>query len=371
MILLPDAYYEPLLKEDKIYYAWYALPLIFLFSWLIRKVPHLSSSKENLMVALQILPFFILLFFLNKQDQRIILKCEEQDFYLKNCQWDKIIETFPNEKNNFQLINVLNLALAKKGLLGDNLFSYNQHGAKTVLTDWDNTVPQAIALCDIYYHIGDMAVSQKLAFEGMVSSLNNGNVRLLRRLIETNLIFGKYPVAEKYIALLNRTLMYKEAAEDYSRFLYNDAAIEQDSILGEKRRSLVKNDVYAVSSNVLENLEQLALNNPKNDLPMQYLLALCLTNKDLKKFRFMLEEYAKTPVLPRLSKSHQEAVIALEQKKPLFWLQNGVSSKVEQCFRAFDTDMNNQQYGFEERIRSRYGDTFWYYLLFVNIKNRS
>lgn len=368
MIFLPDAYYEPLLHSKKIYYAWYAFLFSFVAACLFRKDKLLSDKKETIALGIQFLPLFVFLCWIQVKDERVVRETVKQDYYLRRNQWDEIIKQFPTDQYNSQIVNVLYLALAKKGQMGDKLFSYKPHGPQSILTEWDNSVQQAIALCDIYFHIGDMAVAQKFAFEGMISSLHDGNVRLLQRLIETNLSFGAYPVAEKYINLLDKTLLYGNEAKRYRSFLYNDKAVEQDQILGGKRRSLVGDGLYAVSNNVPNTLEMLANNNPDNELPMQYLIALYLTNKDLKNFRRLLEVYAKTPLWPVLSTSHQEAIIALEQDSPRYWVQNGVSTKVEQRFRAFDNDMNNQQYGFQEKLASRHGDSFWYYLVFTDLK---
>ena len=208
-----------------------------------------------------------------------------------------------------------------------------------------------------------------MAFEGIVASPADGNVRLLKRLIETNIIYGEYPVAGKYIALLGQTLFYKNEARAYRAFLFDDAAVEKDPLFGAKRKALVKDNEYAVSNYVKKTLELLANHHPENNIAMQYLLALCLTNKDLRAFSALLEKYFRTAVLPVLSTNHQEAVIALEQNNPVFWIKNGVSSKTEQRFRAFDQAMKNRLVpDFEEKIRASFGNTYWYYVLFTKSK---
>lgn len=378
MIILPDAYYDPLIKNKTVYYAWCTFPVSLIIARLsgkgiFRARPEsaaASPKKVWTVTALQLLAFFAFLLWISVNDKRILLKSVEQDYYLRSCRWDKIIETFPAERHSLQMMNVLNHALAQKNLLGYRLFDYNPQGYQSVLAEWDDTQVNAIALSDIYYHIGDIAVAQKLAFEGMVSSLNGGNVRLLQRLIETNIIFREYPVAEKYIRLLEQTLPYRKKAQYYRTFLYDDTAVENDRVLGNKRKALIKNNVYAVSNNRLETFERLAGHHAGNPLPMQYLLAICLTNKDLKTFRAILEKYFRTDQLPALSTNQQEAVIALEQDNPGFWITNGVSPGVEKRFRAFDADMtiNRAAPDFKEKMRLSHGNTYWYYLLFNNIK---
>jgi hypothetical protein len=366
MILLPDAYYEFLLKNKIIYYVWCAFPLALITVRIFGKSKFRISAGATLLFSLA---FFLFLVWISVNDKRLILKSVEQDYYLRNCRWDKIIETFPSERYNLQIMNVLNHALAQKNLLGDRLFDYNRQGSQGILAEWDDTHVNAIALSDIYYYIGDIAVAQKLAFEGMVISLNDGNVRLLQRLIETNLISGEYPVAEKYICLLEQTLFYKKKARQYRTFLYNDEAVENDYALGNKRKAFVKNSAYTGSNSMFETFGRLMEHHPENPLPLQYMLAICLTNKDLKTFRALHEKYFRTNILPSLSISHQEALIALEQDHPGFWIKNGVSVQVEKRFRAFDMEMYNRHHpDFKEKMRLTYGNTYWYYLLFNDIK---
>lgn len=46
-----------------------------------------------------------------------------------------------------------------------------------------------------------------------------GNPRMLKRLVQTNLIYGAYPVAEKYIRILENTFYYKDWAKSQRKFL--------------------------------------------------------------------------------------------------------------------------------------------------------
>ena len=390
-VFLPDAYYEPLLRSKTIYLAWIALPAGLLIAAFlqnrrsgkeasIRRV-QLSKQKNETTTNRRLIPqlsvqfvlFVCFLCLMSQQHDGVFYRNMKQDYYLRTKQWDRIIAEFPGEaKSDLQTFNVLNLALAMKGALGSQLFNYNTQGFKTLLADWNSSLPNAIALSDIFYHIGDIGSAQKFAFEGVVASPNEGNVRLLMRLVETNILFGEYPVAEKYIALLERTLFYKTEARDYRPLLYNDALVEQNPVLGAKRKALVHNDVYAVSNRVMNTLESLAVNNPANPLAMQYLLAICLTNKDLVFFKEILDCYLRTPVLPVLSPVQQEAAIALEQNNPLSWIKNGVDTKTEQRFRAFDNEIRNRNIpDFEEKMKSAYGNTYWYYVLFNTYTNKT
>lgn len=284
---------------------------------------------------------------------------------MRTEQWNEIISCFSAEKANLQTLSVLNLALACNNELGDKLFHYPQLGKEGLLPEWDSTLPSAIALSEINYHIGNIAFAQKFAFEGCLSSVNS-NPRLLQRLVQTNLIFGAYPVAEKYIGILEQTLFYRKWAKEQRKYLYNDSCVEEDPILGGKRKALIGNRQYAVSAFVPKILEQLAVNNPNNSIAFQYLLAHHLLGKTLSKYNELYEKYYRTKIWPSLSICHQEAIIALFQEQPSVWAKKGVSLSVEQHFGAFNQDMIDKHgyVNFREVMSSSYGDTYWFYLMF-------
>ena len=369
MILSPAFYYEYLLEEKSQLYIWTGIGSCLLISRFSQQKQEFKKGKYFAFYILQFIPIPLFLCFMVIREDRLILKSMEQDYYVRHEQWDKVIETFHHERYNTQMINLLNLALAKKGQLGDRLFEYQQHGATTLITPWDDTTPHAIALCEIFYNIGDIGTAQKLAFECCIGSQSGGNVRMLQRLVETNLIYGAYPVAEKYIALLEKTHTYKKWAQKHRHYLYNEQAFEKGDALYLKRKGLIQNNSELQSVNLLQVLEQLIESDPANPLPIQYLVSMSLVRKDLKSFRHLVDIYAKTSVWPSLAKSQQEAIIILEQKKPFFWLQYGVTAEVEQRFRSFDDMMKQSKttFGVENKMSSVYGSSFWYYLVFSKI----
>lgn len=367
MALLPDVYYEPLLQVKKIYMPWIALPVCLLLIWLLRNRKEPSVKADRISFAFQTLIALCLIYMTHLFSHDAVMKYNvEQDYYVRTKQWDKIISTFPAGDYNLQTFNVLNMALAQKGILGENMFGYDQRNSSYLIADWDITVPHAMALSDIYYMLGDVAAAQKLAFEGYIASINGGNVRLLQRLVETNLISGAYPIAEKYIRLLENTLFYRKWAKEQRVFLDNDSAVEQDYVLGNKRKSFCKDGQYAVSAKLDKVLEQLAINNPGNQKAIEYLAIYYLLDRDMENYRRILEKYYTTKVWPKLATCMQEAVIVLEEDDPKYWLQHGVSGKVEQNYWKFDHDMNNKQhlFNFRELMASGYGNTYWYYFMF-------
>lgn len=300
-------------------------------------------------------------------DDKEVRIYEKQLFFLRNGDWENIIANHTVQQSSIARLNpILNLALAKKNMLGEKLFDYRPSGVIDLLPQWDNTMDHASLLSDVYYQIGDIATAQKMAFEASVSSINGGSGYLMKRLVETNIIFGAYPVAEKYISILEKTLCYKSFATSCRPLLYNDTTVAKHPQFGSKRQALRKDCQYAVSSKVIQTLEQLAVNNPENRTPMHYLAAMCLLNKDKATFKRLIESYYNTSVWPQLSTLHQQAVVTLEQNNQKYWIQHGASMKVEQDFYGFNDAAKEKQHTpfFQKEMETLFGNTYWFYLLF-------
>ena len=293
-----------------------------------------------------------------------MLYAYERDYYLRHQQWEKIIATFPSEHPTVPTLNVLNLALACRHELGDKMFSYPQNGSQTLVSSWNGSLIDAMICSDIFYQVGDIASAQKFAFEGLITSTRS-NPRLLQRLVETNIICGAYPVAAKYIALLEKTLFYKDWARGQRAYLSDDG-VRQCVEYQSKRKGWHNKEKYAVSVDFLKTLEQLLVNNPEADMALQYLSGFYLLNRSLSKFKQLYDTYFHTEVWRELTVHQQEAVIALAQDNPGEWARMGVGWEVEQHYGAFSQDMADKHnfLNFAEEMAQDYGNTYWFYLLF-------
>lgn len=170
------------------------------------------------------------------------------DYYARTEQWDEIIRHCHGPIKNYLYLTYLNRALAEKGELADRMFAFDQHGPQGLLASWNKTFTVSTLLSDAYFTLGEIALSQEMAFEGYVTVIGAGNPRNLQRLVQTNLIYGTYPIAEKYISILEKTYAYHDWAKRHRGFLYNDKAIEADPVLGPKRKLFRRKVTYPVST---------------------------------------------------------------------------------------------------------------------------
>lgn len=264
---------------------------------------------------------------------------------------------------NYLYLTYLNRALAEKGELADRMFAFDQHGPQGLLASWNKTFTVSTLLSDAYFTLGEIALSQEMAFEGYVTVIGAGNPRNLQRLVQTNLIYGTYPIAEKYISILEKTYAYHDWAKRHRGFLYNDKAIEADPVLGPKRKALPKESNLSGINGLEHDLLIRAEQDPENQLPIQFTGAIYLLSKDMKAFQRLIEKYYGTPVLPSLPVSFQEAVILLAEKDVDYWKRFNVSGNVIRKFAGYRNlvvqNRNNPQ--LPQLIKKSFGDTYWSY----------
>lgn len=84
-------------------------------------------------------------------------------------------------------------------------------------------------MSDIYLKLGWLNMSQRAAYEALVSNPNyNQSGRALKRLAETSLISGQYELVEKYTSILEMAPFYRKWAHQASQMARNPELIEKN-----------------------------------------------------------------------------------------------------------------------------------------------
>ena len=368
LIFLPDIFYHAKLQpQNLIYFSWIALILLYIAAFFIK--PIINKKTAIMLVPLigsLVIVLLITYWGVQEYGDQKALHVKKLDYLARTKQWDAIMKESEGELKNYLYLSYLNLALAEKGILAERMFLYDQRGVDGLFLKWNKTFSISILLSDIYFAIGNIAIAQEMAFEANVCALGGGNPRMIKRLIETNLIYGEYEVAEKYIRLLEETVYYKKWASEQRRFLYNDEAVENDSLLGEKRRGLLPDSYLANMLGGDKDLLNMAEHYPTNKAPIEFYGSLILLAKDLPEFKKLLDTYYNTEVLPVLPHGFQEAVIILAENNPEEWLKYGVSQSVIERFGQYRKTIlaNKNNQALPRLVAHEFGNTYWYYFMF-------
>ena len=148
--------------------------------------------------------------------------------------------------------------------------------------------------------------------------------------------------------------MLFESQQNY-HYLWNDAAVEADPLLGNKRRCLFPDNRFSGSKGLDVDLKQILHSHPSHRITLQYLGSLYLLSKDLPRFQQTLETFYGTPSLPEgsLPVHFQEGVMAFAANQPQLLEHYQITADVRQRYEAF---LQNPSSG---------RNTVWYFLQFA------
>lgn len=209
-------------------------------------------------------------------------KVMHYDFMARHQQWNRILETINREKPNNQIgVTVQNLGLAMHGMLTNHLFDYHQNGISGLLPDIGTDAISPLPTAEAFYQLGMITVAQRTVFEAQEAILDfQKSCRCYKRLAETNLILGSYEVARKYLMALQKTLFYREWANETLSLLGDEKAIDKHPEYGRLRQMTYKEDFYFGGHVTPDMLENLLASNTDNRLAYEYLVAYYMLTGD-------------------------------------------------------------------------------------------
>ena len=139
-------------------------------------------------------------------------------------------------------------------------------------------------MAELYFLLGDMTMTERAAMIALVSSPDNRNVRMVKRLAEANLVAGDVRAAEKYLGLLEKTFAYRKWA----------TAQREGRLSGQllaKRELVAKVDRLRADDNCRDVLTALLEANPLNRVALDYLLCTDIQVGDLSLLKEDYERY--------------------------------------------------------------------------------
>ena len=275
-------------------FALWIMGMVFLRTKQQSRALHDTISKSNWVIktVLVILVAIVMGSLIWKNSNFKAEKVMQYDFMACHQQWNRILETINVEKPNNQIgVTVQNLALAMHGMLLEHMSEYNQNGIAGLLPDIGTDAISPMPTAEAFYQLGMITVAQRTVFEAQEAILDfQKSARCYKRLAQTNLILGSYEVARKYLMALQKTLFYREWANETLPLLGNEKAIANHPEYGHLRQMAYKEDFYFGDHVTPEMLESLYYRNTDNRLAYQYLLAYYLLTGDRERFNHFISE---------------------------------------------------------------------------------
>jgi hypothetical protein len=225
-------------------------------------------------------------------------KVMQYDFMARHQQWNRILEAINAEKPNNQIgVTVQNLALAMHGQLVNHIFDYNQNGIAGLLPVVQSDATSPLPTAEVHYQLGMISVAQRTVFEAQEAILDfQKSARCYKRLAQTNLILGSYEVARKYLLALQKTLFYRDWANETLPLLGNEEAIARHPEYGRLRQMVCNEDYYFSDHVTPEILESLYACNTDNHLALEYLMAYYVLTNDRENYARLLRQLKESRV---------------------------------------------------------------------------
>lgn len=336
-----------------------------LFRWL----PQISAKRTIITaIILQLVLLAVGGFYYIRQ--AVDLEKEEvmaYDYHVRMQNWAEVIRLADKKAPSSSLsVSCLNLALCKKGIMGDRMFHYYQNGTAGLFPKFlrDFTVPFIGG--EIYYHLGFVNTAQRYVFEAMEALPDyQKSVRAVKRLAETNIINGEYTVARKYLRLLQQTTVYKGWADKAILAIQSESSIEANPEWSELRKYRTKTDFLFSEPEKEMMLNELLQQNLSHRIAYEYLMAYCLLSKDLQNF------YTYYPLGKGINYQHipvhfQEALIyvwALNNQDQTKNIPYPISNDVKNNLRTYGNIYTSYKDP-RSMLRKQFTGTYWYYFHF-------
>jgi Family of unknown function (DUF6057) len=294
------------------------------------------------------------------------------DYEASHNRWSEVYDLSGKYKmhNNISAYYT-NMSLSKLGLMPDSLLEHYQPAATGLFIPVNaNENYMTITFSnEVYWQLGDINASQHSALLGMIFSPRARNVRLMKRLIEINIVNGEYAVAGKYITILEKTMFYRKWASDRRKFLFNEKECAGSNWIAAKRAIIPSKDLLKKGNEYVKTLRMLADNHAGNTMAVDYLLCYHLLTKDISSFVKDFKKYYSTDRNIILPGVYQEGL--------LIRISSGEDSYKEYDKFRFSPDIvkNMTEYtriyaenkGNGAFLKKKFGTTYWFYYHFATL----
>lgn len=219
---------------------------------------------------------------------------------------------------------------------------------------------------EVYYHIGDVNASQHSALLGTIFSPKQQSSRLMRRLVEINIINREFDVAAKYLKMLNKTLFHQKWAKHMKQYLHNEPLCAATPWIIEKRSLLPETDVIRRPNDHETALFLLLKKNPFNQRAYHYLMGYHLLNKRIDDFAnayFTYHHQFQNIDIPRV---YQEALLIyhVHNSNLDIWRYVNIDKETVLEFNHYSESYQLAN-GRGLELKEQFGNSYWFYFHFA------
>jgi hypothetical protein len=181
---------------------------------------------------------------------------------------------------------------------------------------------------------------------------------------------GDHRAANRFFLNLKKVPFEEKTAENLLRLNENPSELASTSEYKYSYSCMPVEDLISLGGTSVRELELLLKQNPKNKMALEYLFACYLLNGNVREIWNHISDLSAVTTL-KIPRHVQEALMvnaALTPKFDMNQLRTLVHPLIysrfveyEQIFRKHE----GKKYNAQQDLKIRFGDTYWYYLMFV------
>jgi hypothetical protein len=310
-------------------------------------------------VIISVLSYFTVKSSIDVHKKNIVMA----DYYCYNEQWDKVIKIALSDHQYDIFINLYyNRAIDNSGGYLDQFFNYPQLMGTDALFPDKISAPELSEICsDYYFDLGYISEAQHWAYEAL--TVFPYSIRLLKRLVITNLIYKNYQGAGEYLSILDKNFLARDFVKKYKPYVADTMLVLKDNFLTEKRLSMP--GAFHLSSVISNRFFDLINKNANNRRAYEHLQISSMLDLNLGQFIQNLPEAGK--FYNKLPELYEQAIlmyIYLTKKGDIN--QYKISAKSGKTFIGYLKTMreydNNKE--FAKPDLGDYSGTYMYYVTY-------
>lgn len=260
--------------------------------------------------------------------------------------YDRIVATVQRTEHPTPLQTLFyNMVMARQGRLPDVLLSTQPTELGTLYTVGPTTPKLIInTMPELYWTVGDMMYAERAALLASTFSPHNHNARMLKRMVEVNLVTTDTLAACKYLNILSNTLAYRRWAVAHHPATMTPAVREE---IEAKRTMVNKQDTLRIGDHARTILRELVRSNPDNIVALDYLLCTDLQIADLPSFKADYDALCMANGKPRLKPLYQQALcicLAVEQADLDTWQRYIKLTEVRHAWKNYNDNPANPMF---------------------------
>lgn len=296
---------------------------------------------------------------------------QQVDKYAANRQWRDLLKYVEKRPITHRLILFqIYRALYHQGILLDELFSVSrqERALKSLMMDKDFAMTARLEYADLLMDFGHLNEAEHWTHEALVHFGQAPEV--LVRMAQINLVKGNKAFADMCLRRLSKTLFYRDESSRLRAVLESNAPKLPDSYLEGVRRVMFRKDFPQFTYRVRVNLELMHQNNPENRMVFEYLCAYYLLSGNLKALMSCVEKFPSFR-FQRLPRHIEEAAVLYNfmtrNPKPEvagYRFSRDTIRRFSDYMQILAAHKGEREAAMPE-LKSKYGNTFWYYQMYV------